>query len=97
MGVRGKEKVYRHQEFDLVAAILRQAVTDAQGRGIYDPRCLSAHALVVHEARMFLYDQARIAFFATLCGADIENLQAQLLTAAGMTGHEVSLMTESLP
>jgi hypothetical protein len=69
----------------LVAAILRQAISDAQGRGSFVDRRPHTIALLRQEAREFLQDSQRIAFFATLCGADLSTLQAQLLRAAGLS------------
>lgn len=81
---RGRPMNYTRQELDLIGAIFRQAVADACGRGVVVDRRATTMAMVVRDAKEFLRDGTRIQFFATLMGADIATLQAQLLGAAGL-------------
>lgn len=67
----------------LVAAVLQQAVLDAREvhpsvRPTRDAGCTNA------DARDFLCDVRRVAFFVTLIGADPERVQPALLKAAGL-------------
>ncbi len=79
MPAHGPEKRYHHQEWDLIAAILRQAITDAKGVGSFTDRRPHVVAAIRAEALAFLQDQEAVAFFAHLCGADIATLHDQLL------------------
>ncbi len=79
MPAHGPEKRYHHQEWDLIAAILRQAISDAKGVGSFTDRRPHAIAAIRADALAFLTDAERVAFFAHLCGAEIATLHEQLL------------------
>lgn len=77
---------YTAQEIDLIAAILRQAVDDVRSTSTW----ISGHdssgaiATLKQDAREFLLSRVRLAFFAGLCGVEIDVLQSRLLRAAGI-------------
>ena len=64
----------------LIAAILRRAVEDARGQTVYDFDSGDCQ----QEARRFLLDQRRIAFFCELAGTDTATIYPSLLKAAGL-------------
>ena len=73
-------------EQTLIVAILKQAVRDARGVRHSSARRTPQRAALMADAREFLTDSARIAYFAALYGAEVdsERLQARLLHAAGV-------------
>ena len=67
-------------EIRLLGAILSQAVTDA--RPTRGEMAGGQAAMEKREARDFLYDRERLAFFCELAGADVDCLQPALLRNA---------------
>jgi hypothetical protein len=64
----------------LIAAVLRQAVQDARGRG-------GAAREECYEAQAFLQHARRVAFWAELAGTDGTTLRQALCRAAGLRTH----------
>lgn len=75
-------------EMLLIAAILRQAVGDAQGKGMYGINSPGAIKQAQETAQAWLQNRTALAALVELAGLDVDEVQPRLLRAAGMGGRE---------